>query len=326
MPAHAFDEREPAEQGVEQGRLAAPVRPDERDTIAPRDFEVERTKSERAALDHSVFEPDDDVAAARSRCQTEPQLPRFVRLLDALDVRGLPGKRLLHVFRLLLLPTLPVPALLPLLHTPCLLLNPLLLGDIALIAFDVTGVPARPLGLVLAPAARIFGGAVRPLVELDDLRHGTVEERAVMRHDHRCSVIFLQERLEAREPGEVEVVGRLVEQEDVEPAEQDRRKGSASRFPAGERAQRMLELCFQAELGSTPHRWLNHRRVFEAQRQLENTRLSIEEVAGAVGFGTAQTLRLHFRRVLRTSPNTYRRRFATIRARPARRTSRGKQL
>jgi AraC family transcriptional regulator, transcriptional activator FtrA len=70
---------------------------------------------------------------------------------------------------------------------------------------------------------------------------------------------------------------------------------------------------FQAELGSTPHRWLIHQRVFAAQRQLENSRLSIEEVANAVGFGTAQTLRLHFRRVLRTSPKAYRRRFATAR-------------
>jgi AraC family transcriptional activator FtrA len=68
---------------------------------------------------------------------------------------------------------------------------------------------------------------------------------------------------------------------------------------------------FHAELGSTPHRWLTRQRVLAAQRQLEASRLSIEEVAGAVGFGTAQTLRLHFRRIMRTSPTAYRRRFAT---------------
>jgi transcriptional regulator GlxA family with amidase domain len=68
---------------------------------------------------------------------------------------------------------------------------------------------------------------------------------------------------------------------------------------------------FRAELGSTPHRWLIRQRILAAQRQLENSRLSIEEVAGAVGFGTAQTLRLHFRRIMRTSPTAYRRRFAT---------------
>jgi len=76
---------------------------------------------------------------------------------------------------------------------------------------------------------------------------------------------------------------------------------------------RTLVRRFHAELGSTPHRWLNRQRVLEAQRQLEQSGRSIEEVAEAVGFGTAQTLRLHFRRVLGTSPTTYRRRF-TVRA------------
>ena len=79
---------------------------------------------------------------------------------------------------------------------------------------------------------------------------------------------------------------------------------------------RTLNRRFQDELGTTPHRWLIHQRVFAAQRQLESTRDGIEQVAESVGFTTAQTLRLHFRRVLRTSPNAYRRRFATTR--PAR--------
>jgi len=74
---------------------------------------------------------------------------------------------------------------------------------------------------------------------------------------------------------------------------------------------------FHAELGSTPHRWLIHQRVVAAQRQLENSRLSVDQVADAVGFGTAQTLRLHFRRLLRTSPNAYRRRFAKRHPAPA---------
>ena len=74
---------------------------------------------------------------------------------------------------------------------------------------------------------------------------------------------------------------------------------------------RTLVRRFHAELGSTPHRWLNRQRVLEAQRQLESSPRSIEEVAEAVGFGTAQTLRLHFRRVLGTSPTAYRRRFTT---------------
>jgi transcriptional regulator GlxA family with amidase domain len=74
---------------------------------------------------------------------------------------------------------------------------------------------------------------------------------------------------------------------------------------------RTLVRRFRAELGDTPHHWLNRQRVLEAQRQLERSSRSIEDVATAVGFGSAQTLRLHFRRVLGTSPTTYRRRFTT---------------
>ncbi|HET7252024.1 MAG TPA: transcriptional regulator FtrA [Gemmatimonadales bacterium] len=74
-------------------------------------------------------------------------------------------------------------------------------------------------------------------------------------------------------------------------------------------AERTFVRRFRAEMGITPHHWLNRQRVLAAQRQLEGSRASVEEVATAVGFGTAQTLRLHFRRVLRTSPTAYRRRF-----------------
>lgn len=79
---------------------------------------------------------------------------------------------------------------------------------------------------------------------------------------------------------------------------------------------------FRAELGTTPHHWLNRQRVLLAQRELEQSRLSIEEVASAVGFGTAQTLRLHFRRILRTSPTTYRGRFGMRRTQERKRRSR----
>jgi len=50
--------------------------------------------------------------------------------------------------------------------------------------------------------------------------------------------------------------------------------------------------------------------VLVAQRLLETTGTSVEEVARRSGF-TAQTLRLHFRRILRTSPTGYRRQCST---------------
>ena len=71
---------------------------------------------------------------------------------------------------------------------------------------------------------------------------------------------------------------------------------------------------FRDETGTTPHRWLNHQRVLAAQQRLETTVQSIDEVAEAVGLRTAATLRLHFRRALRTTPTAYRRRFTKMSA------------
>jgi AraC family transcriptional activator FtrA len=71
---------------------------------------------------------------------------------------------------------------------------------------------------------------------------------------------------------------------------------------------------FRDETGTTPHRWLNHQRVLAAQQRLETTAQSIDEVAEGVGLRTAATLRLHFRRALRTTPTAYRRRFSKVSA------------
>jgi AraC family transcriptional activator FtrA len=66
---------------------------------------------------------------------------------------------------------------------------------------------------------------------------------------------------------------------------------------------------FVAETGTTPLRWLHAQRLLEARRMLERTDLSIEEVASRSGFGSAPSLREHFRRSLRTTPTAYRRAF-----------------
>lgn len=69
---------------------------------------------------------------------------------------------------------------------------------------------------------------------------------------------------------------------------------------------------FVAEVGDTPMRWLTRERVRRAQELLETTDLAIGEVAQAAGFGTAETLRHHFRRLLDVSPTSYRRRFRGV--------------
>jgi AraC family transcriptional regulator, transcriptional activator FtrA len=82
---------------------------------------------------------------------------------------------------------------------------------------------------------------------------------------------------------------------------------------------------FVAETGTTPHGWLIHQRVLMAQRRLESTNDSIDEIAHQVGLGTAATLRFHFRNHLKTTPTAYRKRFSTRPSRnPATSTNRPK--
>ncbi len=66
---------------------------------------------------------------------------------------------------------------------------------------------------------------------------------------------------------------------------------------------------FKATLGTTPYQWLLQQRMLLAQRQLETTDETIEQVATCCGFGSAATLRLHFQRLLRISPQMYRQAF-----------------
>jgi AraC family transcriptional activator FtrA len=67
---------------------------------------------------------------------------------------------------------------------------------------------------------------------------------------------------------------------------------------------------FREETGTTPRQWLIGQRLLHAQRLLETTTDSMDEIAEAAGFGTAATLRQHFSRMRTTTPTAYRRRFS----------------
>lgn len=66
---------------------------------------------------------------------------------------------------------------------------------------------------------------------------------------------------------------------------------------------------FQEHAGMAPHAWVVRERLRRARVLLETTDRSVETVAFDSGFGTAATLRHHFRQAIGTSPQDYRRRF-----------------
>ncbi|WP_148614749.1 GlxA family transcriptional regulator [Nocardioides rubriscoriae] len=67
---------------------------------------------------------------------------------------------------------------------------------------------------------------------------------------------------------------------------------------------------FRDETGTTPHSWVTAQRLALAEEMLERTDHTVDQIAAAVGFGNAATLRLHFTRVRGVSPQAYRRQFA----------------
>ncbi len=67
---------------------------------------------------------------------------------------------------------------------------------------------------------------------------------------------------------------------------------------------------FRAATGTTPHQWLLSQRIVLAQRLLETTDESVEQVATRCGFASAAGLRAHFQRSVSASPLAYRRAFA----------------
>jgi AraC family transcriptional activator FtrA len=66
---------------------------------------------------------------------------------------------------------------------------------------------------------------------------------------------------------------------------------------------------FQATTGTTPAKWLLSERLAKAREMLERSSLSVEKIAESTGFGTAATLRHHFRQQLATTPTAYREMF-----------------
>lgn len=63
---------------------------------------------------------------------------------------------------------------------------------------------------------------------------------------------------------------------------------------------------FVSETGTTPHQWITDQRVLRARELLEETDLSIDQVARDVGFGSAALLRHHFAQCTGLTPTVFR--------------------
>ncbi len=67
---------------------------------------------------------------------------------------------------------------------------------------------------------------------------------------------------------------------------------------------------FVEDTGYTPMQWVLRARIDVARELLERTDLGVEQIAHRVGLGTDANLRLHFHRILGTSPTEYRHTFS----------------
>ncbi|WP_242438492.1 GlxA family transcriptional regulator [Streptomyces sp. CB00455] len=73
---------------------------------------------------------------------------------------------------------------------------------------------------------------------------------------------------------------------------------------------RTLRRRFLTATGTSVMNWIAAQRVSRARVLLETTRLGVDDIAHRCGFGSAESLRVHFTALTRTSPSRYRRTFA----------------
>ncbi len=202
-PSHCVRRRRAAaaEQRVEQRRLAAAVRAEDRDPLAVVDLQVDRTEREVAAAHDRAGEPATTAAAARRGRDLHAQLPALPRLVDR--VRLEPCSALSVIFALaatcsllFLLKwrmNLSVSPLFFTLFTPCTdhcrcvcarSVERRALRPVVRVRLFGVAPRGRPLVEIRAPATGVLGRVVRVLVELEHRRDRAVEERPVVRHDH----------------------------------------------------------------------------------------------------------------------------------------------
>jgi AraC family transcriptional activator FtrA len=66
---------------------------------------------------------------------------------------------------------------------------------------------------------------------------------------------------------------------------------------------------FEASVGASPLAWLQRERMARARELLESTSMPVAQVAGQCGYGSPETFRAAFRRIVGVPPGAYRARF-----------------
>ncbi len=295
-PPLARLERQPSENRVERRRLARTVWAEDPDSLGPADLEIDRAQPETAALDHRVTKPH-DVSAARRGRDREAQLPLLERLVDHLQS----VERLLsdaHLGCLLLGPVeeevaLRLVVVLRVLRQllgahrrpPPLGLRPSLeVGALVAVLLErLSGVAARDLARVEVsePASVVERCRMRLLVELEHRRHRPLQEGAVVRDDDEPGVERRHPALNPVETVEVEVVGGLVEQKDVETRQQQRGERGAGGLAAGEGTHLKVERG-NGERQVVAHRGRASLEVGTAERQVALERLAVLAVVASL--------------------------------------------
>jgi hypothetical protein len=161
------------------------------------------------------------------------------RIVDHLRDRRHPGDRLQAALSLLRLAGLGAPAIGEGLQL-------LALGDLLLARRHLLGLPFRPLPLERVVAARVKRQLAA--IEVEDVVDDIVEEVALVADDDDRRPVAGKEVLQPQHGFQIEVVGRLVEQQQVGRGEKEGRKRDPHPPPAREAVERaMLHILVEAE-------------------------------------------------------------------------------
>ena len=257
-------------------RLAEAVVADHRHLVAARDVEGHVVEDVLHAVvgEEHVLTAEHLDAGRRRLGETQAPAPRVAlrehdallvdlvdELLAALRLRGLRGLRAEAV------------------HEPLELLAVVVLvllrGDEVLVAH---------LALAEVPVEVALVARARAGVHLHDDARERLEQVAVVRDEHERAAVELEVALEPVDGGEVEVVGRLVEQEEVRLARKHARELRAHAPAAGEGRERLRELLHgEAERGLHLAVLLQHLRLARVEARLEclHLRLKLAEARHA---------------------------------------------